>query len=236
MNQKNQKNAPRIALISAVPTAIEPARAALEHDIDGVDVWNILDDRLLADASAANGVTPQLHDRMTRLINHARTEGADAVLLTCSLYGGVARSYTSDIPVLAPDDSAIADAARGQFGSIAVVASIPAAMEDSVSRVRDAVSTPGQGADPDPGSTDGTAVWGVVPDALHELISQKRFADAAQLTANALTQRQEAYDAVFLAQYSLSPLRTSLAGLLSVPIISGPSSAARHLREVLATP
>src|SRR5882757_3168200 len=97
---------PLIALISATPRAIPAACAALIETLPGCRIWNLLDDRLLADAQVAGGVTPTLEARMERLIDHALREGADGVLLTCSQYGYVGRRMTVSVPVLAPDDAA----------------------------------------------------------------------------------------------------------------------------------
>jgi hypothetical protein len=124
---------PRIALISATPAAIDPAVTALAEEFPNAEPWNILDDRLLADAKG-NGLTPALTDRMRRLIAHAVTGGADGVLLTCSLYGNIAKETEAPIPVLAPDAAAFDEAMS--YRRILVVASLEAALHDSVARFR----------------------------------------------------------------------------------------------------
>ena len=53
-------------------------------------LWHLLDNRLVTDADAAGGLTPALHDRMSSLIQYAVDGGADAVQLSCSMYGPVA--------------------------------------------------------------------------------------------------------------------------------------------------
>ena len=72
----------RIALISATPLAIAPAMAAVTEAFPDATVWNLLDDRLLADAQQAGGITPGLAARMDQLIELALAGGADGVLLT----------------------------------------------------------------------------------------------------------------------------------------------------------
>lgn len=86
--------APRIALISAVPTAIPPICDALDQRFSEARVWNLLDDRLLEDATESGGLPPRLRARMEWLIDQALVEGADAVALTCSLYAPVVHEFS----------------------------------------------------------------------------------------------------------------------------------------------
>ncbi|ALG12517.1 hypothetical protein [Kibdelosporangium phytohabitans] len=122
---------PRIALISATTAAIGPAVAGLAEEFPQADPWNLLDDKLLPDAESSGGVTPQLADRVRRLIAHA-ADSADAVLLTCSMYGFIAEE-SSVIPVLAPDAAAFEQARARR--SLLVVASLESALHDTLSRL-----------------------------------------------------------------------------------------------------
>src|SRR4051795_10982989 len=102
------RTGPLVALVSAVPAAIPPAVAALEEALPDARVWNLLDDRLIDDANEAGEVTGALESPVRRLIDPAPREGRDAVPLTCSLYGFVARkaAQQAPAPVLGPDDAA----------------------------------------------------------------------------------------------------------------------------------
>ncbi|SMD07378.1 hypothetical protein [Kibdelosporangium aridum] len=121
----------RIALISATTTAIEPAVSALAEEFPEADPWNILDDKLLPDAEKSGGVTPSLEARMRRLISYA-ADNADAVLLTCSMYGFVAAAEFP-VAVLAPDAAAFEEALAYQ--RILVVASLESALRDTMARL-----------------------------------------------------------------------------------------------------
>lgn len=122
---------PRIALISATTAAIAPAVGALSAEFPEADPWNILDDKLLPDAERAGGVTPALAARMRQLISYAASD-ADAVLLTCSMYGFVA-AEDHPVPVLAPDEAAFEEA-RG-YQRVLVVASLESALRDTLARL-----------------------------------------------------------------------------------------------------
>lgn len=216
--------APRIALISAVTTAIPPIQTALLNTLPDAEIWNILDDRLLSDADRKGGVDDALRDRMNRLIEHAIREGADAVLLTCSLYGRVAHDYTADVPVLAPDDAVFTDIVQHRFREVMVVGSLESAMKDSMSRLTAHLNAEGSS----------TSVLGThVPPA----IAASRSTDPQELVrvlADGCATTAPTADAVLLAQYSLAPAAEDLASALGLPVFSGPASAAHMLQTMLA--
>lgn len=213
---------PVVALISAVPTAIVPARAAFGAFFPSATVWNLLDDRLLTDAAQQGGVGPELVARMHRLIDHAILGGADAVLLTCSMYSAAAqeKSLATSIPVLGPDEALFEEAATGGYRRVAVVSSSADALADSVSRIRCVTA-----AD--------VAVSGVVAEGA---AAAARAGDMAALTAavvEALADAVTDCDAVVLGQYSLAPAAVGVAAAVGLPTLSGPELAVRTLQHRL---
>jgi hypothetical protein len=216
-------SSPRIALISATPAAIAPAVAGMNSEFPAADVWNILDDKLLSDASERGGVTPDLQERMRRLIAHAITEGADGILLTCSQYGVVATDTTATIPVMSPDEAAFEAALWGGYGRILLVASLQGALDDSVARFGAVAKDRGSSIE----------ILGAASPAALE--ATKSGSNDALLTA--LTATIEPFvgriDAVLLAQYSLAPVALDLSDRIGLPVISGPQSAAAKLRDTL---
>src|SRR5699024_11138677 len=115
----------------------------LAEEFPQAKVWNLLDDRLLQDAADAGELTDPLAGRMRSLIEHAVVAGADAVLLTCSMYGQVAQHSPAPIPTLAPDEAAFAEAGSGTYGTVLVVASFESALNDSVRRFEATVAAAG---------------------------------------------------------------------------------------------
>ena len=215
------KHTTRIALISATTAAIRPAVEGLAAALPDAEVWNLLDDRLLVDAQSAGAVTPALEARMRRLIDHAITEGADGVLLTCSIYGQVADTADGPVPVLAPDTAAFEDVLAGGFSRIVVVASISAALTDSLDRLRAVADAAG-----------------VAPELIG-IEADNAFAPAqhgddnalAAALVDALHSRLDGVDAVLLAQYSLAPARDRLEAELGIPVFAGPQAAAARLKS-----
>ncbi|PSM40379.1 hypothetical protein C6Y14_27200 [Streptomyces dioscori] len=216
--------APKIALISAVPTAIPVARTALYDVLPDAVVWNVLDDRLLVDADSRGGLDAGLRRRMQRLIEHALAEDADGVLLTCSLYGPVARGTHASVPVMAADESAFTDIAEAGYTSVLVLASLDAARDDSVERLETALRDAG---------ANSRVVGRTVPGATAAAKAEDHDGLVAALV-DACADLPADVEAVFLAQYSLAPAGDALRKAVGIPVVSGPASAAAALLRLLS--
>ncbi|WP_329020254.1 aspartate/glutamate racemase family protein [Streptomyces sp. NBC_00690] len=221
----DRARAPRIALISATPTAIAPAVAGLAEEFPAAEPWNLLDDRLLADAPQDGPLPPTLVDRMGRLIGHALAGGADGVLLTCSLYGAVTETVETPVPLLPPDKAAFeqALALSSGGGRVLVLASFEAAMRDSVTRFTAAAVAAGSATEP----------IGVVAPAAFDAAREGDISALFDALRNACLPHIADADAVLLAQYSLAPAAAPLSTALGVPVVSGPRAAAAALRSTL---
>ncbi|QHC71731.1 aspartate/glutamate racemase family protein [Rathayibacter sp. VKM Ac-2801] len=216
---------PLVALISAVPTAIPPAERAFAAEFPAAHVWNLLDDRLLPEADLAGGLTPALHERMKRLIQHAEAEGADGILLSCSVYGAVAQAMAaeSSIPILAPDDAAFAAAVNGGYDTVLVVSNAPGPLADSEERLIE------------------TAVRGGVLLDVVGVVAPRAAAAAASGDVEALVDAVHravlvaavSPDAILLGQYSLAPAAERLSDLTGLPVLAGPQRAVSELRQIL---
>ncbi|MFV0426294.1 MAG: hypothetical protein ACK5KU_04555 [Beutenbergiaceae bacterium] len=209
----------RIALISATPLAITPASDAIAETLPHATVWNLLDDQLLKDAQQQGRITEPLEHRMDALIAVALQGGADGVVLTCSQYGQRAQvrdRQADQVPVLSADGP-LFDEVLGQAPRRALlVASLPAAAQDSMERLGAALAQAGL-------TTTLTPL--VVPDAARPRPAQELAAILQQAIDG-----EAAFDLVVLAQYSLAPAAPDLRRHLSVPVLDGPSAAARRLQ------
>ncbi|WP_329559604.1 hypothetical protein OG711_16590 [Streptomyces uncialis] len=239
--------APRIALISATPTAMAPAVAGLAEEFPAAEPWSLLDDRLLADAPQDGPLPPALVDRMRRLIGHALAGGADGVLLTCSLYGSVTETVDTPVPLLAPDTAAFerALALSSGTGRVLVLASFETAMRDSVARFSAAsaaseasaasaasvaAASAGVGS---AASGSGAEVVGVVAPDAFDAAREGNLPALRDALRDACLPHLTGADVVLLAQYSLAPAAASLSTALGVPVVSGPQAAAAALRSAL---
>ena len=221
---------PTVAMVHATPAAIAPAVAAFGERFPEAGLWHLLDDRLVSDAERAGGLVAPLRRRMLSLIGHAVAGGADGVLLTCSMYGPVARLAAQlwELPVAGSDEALYARVAAERPARVAVLGSLETAVADSTARLREALAEGAADAAP-----SGTEVVGVLcPGAA----AAARDGDGAALLASLRSAAEPLagqVDLVLLGQYSLTGAQPQLEAALGVPVWSPPHVAAELLRRRL---
>jgi hypothetical protein len=214
---------PTVALVHATPAAMAPAVAAFGERFPEAGLWHLLDDRLVSDAERAGGLVPPLRRRMLSLIGHAVAGGADGVLLTCSMYGPVARLAAQlwDRPVAGSDEAMYERVAAERPARVAVLGSLETAVADSAARLREVLADGGAS-----GAGPGTGVVGVLcPGAAAAAAAGDEDALLASLRS-AAEPLAGGFDLFLLGQYSLTPARAGLEVELEVPVWSPPHVAA----------
>ena len=103
---------PRIALVHAMPVAIDPVATVFRELWPQAQTTNLLEDSLAPDLAAAGSITPAIVDRIVALARYGERCGADAVLFTCSAFGTAidAAKQAVKVPVLKPNEAMIEDA------------------------------------------------------------------------------------------------------------------------------
>ena len=218
---------PTVAMVHATPAAIAPAVQAFDACFPEAELWHLLDDRLVSDAERAGGLVPRLRRRMLSLIGHAVSGGADGVLLTCSMYGPVARLATQlwDRPVAGSDEAMYQRVVAERPARVAVLGSLETAVADSTERLRQALAEAWAGP--------GTEVLGVLcPGAAAAAAAADDQALLASL-GSAAEPLAGKVDALLLGQYSLTGVHAALEAALGVPVWSPPHVAAELLRRRL---
>jgi hypothetical protein len=226
---------PTVALIHATPVAMAPAVAAFGERFPEAGLWHLLDDRLVSDAERAGGLVPPLRRRMLSLIGHAVAGGADGVLLTCSMYGPVARLAAQlwDRPVAGSDEAMYERVAAERPARVAVLGSLETAVADSADRLRGVLADGGPAEVGGRGAGPATEVVGVVcPGAAAAASAGDGAALLASLRSAAEPLAGEV-DLFLLGQYSLTPARAGLQAVLGVPVWSPPHVAADVLARRL---
>lgn len=210
---------PLVALVHATPAAIGPAKSAFAEAFSEAELWHLLDDRLAADADAAGGLTPPLRKRMLTLIGHAVDNGADAVQLTCSMYGQVAQLAEQfwDVPVHGSDEKMLRELGWSKPARVGVIGSLSSAVADSAHRLGEIV--------PD------TEIVPITATGAAEAAASGHAEELFVALENAA--RGHEVGVFVLAQYSLTPQWRRLEAALSVPVLSPPQLAAGELRRRL---
>jgi Asp/Glu/hydantoin racemase len=105
-------SAPRIALLHAMPVAVDPVAHVFKEQWPQARVTHLLDDALPADLIAAGGVTLAIVERFVTLARYSETSGANAILFTCSAFGSAidAAKQAVRVPVLKPNEAMLEEA------------------------------------------------------------------------------------------------------------------------------
>lgn len=215
---------PLIAVVHTTPASITPTASALQTEIPGARVWNLLDDRLGSDADELGSMSAALRDRMLNLVRHGVDGGADAVLMVCSMYGDTQpvaeKLFTT--PVFTSDADMMAEIAARAPRRVAVLASLRAAATDTTTRLGDAV----HGAD--------VEVVPVFCDGAAQAASAGDLAGLVNALSEGVDAAEGSFDMLCIAQYSLSPAAEELAAKTGLPVVSPPQYAARAIARRLA--
>lgn len=118
--------APRIALIHAVRSSIDPIAAAFHEGWPEARPFHLLDDSLLADSDAAGGLSAEIRRRIQALAHYAVVAGAQGILFTGSAFGPAIEDVAKDlaVPVLKPYEAMLEEAfdRDRRFGLVATYA------------------------------------------------------------------------------------------------------------------
>ena len=211
----------RIALIHALTHSMVPINSAFDRLWPEAARQNLLDDSLSADLAANGGTLDEaMHERFTTLADYVVSNGAEAILFTCSAFGScierVARQHVS-IPVLKPNEAMIAEAvATGQ--QIGLIASFAPTL----------VSMPPEF----PSHTQPRcALVGKAMTALNAgdmALHDQLVVDAAKRL------KAEGAGVIALAQFSMARARDAVAAATGLPVFTTPDSAIRMLKAKLS--
>lgn len=211
---------PLVALLSGVPTAVAPATDAVHKAIPTATVWNVLDDRLITDATDLGAVTARLEERMERLIHHVIEGGAEAVLITCSLYAHLGQRHIDGVPISGSDDAAFAATIAANPDRVLLVSSVQLAGEDSQTRLRRAAGPQ-------------LPIELVIVSEAVGAAASGDYPRVAQLVHDQLSRIARPGDVVLFAQYSLAPAGELTAQLSGYPVLTAPAAAAAEIRARL---
>lgn len=211
----------RIALIHALTHSMVPINSAFDRLWPEAARQNLLEDSLSADLAANGGTLDEaMHERFKTLADYVVSNGAEAILFTCSAFGScierVARQHVS-IPVLKPNEAMIAEAvATGQqIGLIASFAptlvsmppEFPSHAQPRCALVAEAMTALNAG-----------------DMALHDQL----VVDAARRL------KAEGAGVIALAQFSMARARDAVASATGLPVFTTPDSAIRMLKAKLS--
>jgi Asp/Glu/hydantoin racemase len=213
----------RVALIHAVTVAVDPIKAAFAELWPDADTVNILDDSLSGDRARDAELTASMRNRIGALGDYALSVGCEAVLFTCSAFGGAIEALARrvDAPVLKPNEAMFDDALTmgNRIGMITTFGPSVAGMEAEFEEQRRAKQS------------QATLKTVLVGDAMNALKDGDAKAHN-QLVAASVDQLEDV-DAVMLAHFSTSRAFEAVSQRTKKPVLTSPRSAVLALRARL---
>ena len=209
---------PAIAFLHTAHVHIATFDALVGKLAPGMAVHHEVDGSLLDDARAAGSVQPWLEKRIHKAMKRAAGGGATVVVCTCSTIGGAAETVETKGRYTAMRiDRPMAEAAVGYGPEVLVVAALESTLAPTVALL-ESTGKPLH------------ATTHVVPGAWAQF-------EAGELDTyfNAIAEdiraRAEGFDAVILAQASMSPAAELIADL-NTPVLSSPELGVKAALEL----
>ena len=197
----------RIVMIHTSPVSLNDLKALTAEIIPEAELINIIDDSLLEEVKANNGLTPAIISRMTTYVKVAESLKPDLIFNQCSSVGeafDIAKKCTA-VPALKVDEAMAEEAVR--IGRrIAVVATVASTMRPSCNLVRDG--------------------------ALDVLMKEKNVEKHNQLVLKRIQEAEADNDVIVLAQGSMTALLPYLKECAR-PVLTSPRLGVMRARQML---
>ncbi|MCG8543549.1 MAG: aspartate/glutamate racemase family protein [Alphaproteobacteria bacterium] len=212
----------RIGLVHSVLPAIGAVEAAFDEIWPAPDRANLLDQSLYMDLAPDRSMTPEIYRRVAALLRYSAEAGADAILVTGSLFGPavVEGRKDLDIPVLTSFDGLI-DEAFGMGERFATVSTDPGTNRMLAAEIEQRAGEAGKSVTLDPVHVDeAMALLQSGDRARHDALVVEAASDL------------EPCDAILLGQFSMGPTRPLVAERTGRPVLGAPEAAVRKLRAL----
>jgi Asp/Glu/hydantoin racemase len=219
---------PRLFLLHTSATLVPLFEQLCKDKQLAATVYNMVDDSLIKDVIAHNGLRPQTARRVAQLVAAAEDAGADQIVVTCSSIGAAVETAATltSVPVIRVDRP-MAEQAVATGRRIGVIATLPTTLEPTADLVRRCAAEAGREIELTARLCDG---------AFEALMS----GDAArhdELVLAALHELQSQVDVIALAQASMARVVGQIPEAdRRVPILASPPIAIDHLARKFAQP
>jgi hypothetical protein len=199
-----------LTFVHTMPMHIATFDQLLAEAAPDIPAHHIVDESLLNDARA-QGLTPDITQRIEATMHNAFDQGAAVVLCTCSTIGGRAEAAGQpDMPVLRVD-RAMAERAVALGSRIVLVAALRSTLEPTRALLNDAAQRAGKAI----------SMVDVVCDAAWPRFEQGDHAGYIAEIVACLRNAADQGDVIVLAQASMAGA-AALCADLPVPILSSP--------------
>ena len=218
------KKSPKIYLIHAADVAMAPIMASFRAHWPEARTVNLLEDALMNDLAQDGRLTDAMIERFVHIGHYCVKAAADAILFTCSAFGPAIEECRRQvaIPVLKPNE-AMYEQLVAKSGTVGLLATFQPSLPSMLAEIAAYAKKQGTQVTVRAQLVEGAlaALQDDRPDDHHELIA-------------AAAAKQQACDAIALAQFSMAPAKVMAARRTATPILTTPDSAVAKLKSMLA--
>ena len=214
----------KIASIYTGAVLVPILSAMLKEQLPGCTVMNLLDDTLITDCIAANGLTKAIQLRLINLYQYAYNSGAECIINTCSSVGETVYLGRELLPIpIYRIDDAMTKIAVESHMRIGVVATLSTTLEPTSRLVWRWADELGKKV---------TVVKGLAEGAYDAICDGDAALHDAKIeqTAKALSSQ---CDVILLAQASMMRMEQKLRNVVGIPVYASPLPTIAFLKEKL---
>lgn len=213
----------KIALVSVTLNAVNPMMRYLKTAAPEWSVRNYLDSYLLEKVGAEGGVTDDAMGRMLDMITKACKDGADAVLVTCTIFSAFNRYFSGlfSVPILTPDGAMLDEVSR-KTGKKAIICTFHGTVNITQNQYRSFCRANHMPEDAD---------MYTVPDA-YAAAGRSDMDTCYEIIRKKVQELDEQYDHIVLAQISMAGAAEGLQ-TKHAAVYTSPKSAVNALKAAL---
>lgn len=198
-----------------------------EELLPGVELINIVEDRMLADVMATRTIEPAVVRRMGYYVLAADAMGVDAIFSTCSSLGpavDIAKQLVTT-PVVKIDDGMAEKAAR-EGEKIGVLATVPTTLPPTVNLIQEKAMA----------QHNHVELREALSEGAFQLLMDNQVAQHDDMVVQTACEIAEWADTLVLAQCSMARLAPRLQQETGRPVLSSPRLGVERLKAVLEGP
>ncbi|MCH7408106.1 aspartate/glutamate racemase family protein [Belliella sp. DSM 111904] len=211
----------KLGLVHTSATLVPVFQKLCAENLQGIEVFNIVDDSLIKDVIAQGELTPQIAKRVVGIVFLAAQAGADYILVTCSSIGVAVETAATliGVPVLRVDQP-MADLGIQTGKKIGVVATLSTTLEPTSDLVKRRAIALGKEVE----------ITSKLCYGAFEALMSGDSASHDTIVSKAIKSLALEVDVILLAQASMARVVDNLAEEDKVvPIISSPPEAIKYL-------
>ncbi|WP_432627350.1 aspartate/glutamate racemase family protein [Brotaphodocola sp.] len=214
----------RIALVSVTLNAVNPMTQYFQEKDPEIKVVNYLDSVLLEKVRKDGGIRDESMKRMFDMLATACADGADAVLLTCTIFSPYAPLFSGLLskPVICPDRAMLEEVAS-RPGKTAILCTFSGTVETTRNLYYDCRSKLGRERSVDM----------IVLDEAYEAAGRGDFETHDRIIRKKAMEIDEEYDQIVLAQISMARAAKGVS-LHHAKLYTSPDSAYEAIRRAIA--